>query len=285
MSRSIYNTNYKKANAYETKYIAEKTTIPLPRLHGYSVNRNNILNLPFMLVEYVEGKSLQGIRFNNLEKSTRNHLFSELADIYLQFYQQRFDKIGLLTLDENDENWVFASNRPLNVDINDQQAGNLDICRYLPPNQTFTSTIDYVYFIIRLLFNDFHRGPDSIMDEGDARCYLYSIHASQGVLTEWVRPEYNHGPSILIHGDFRPSNIIIDDDFNILSILDWEWSHTFPAQLLVPPSWLTNLEAIKLGSAVLSISYDIACRDFMDIVANEVCALHMPDWDRSLSHF
>lgn len=207
---TIYLLYKQETNVYLIRYIAEKTTIPLPRLFGYSVNRNNILSLPFMLVEYVEGKSLQGTSFSDLDKSIRNHLFTGLADIYIQFYHQKFDQIGSLTLDKDDENWVFAANRPINVAINDQQVSNLDICRYLPPNQIFTSTIDYIYFVIKLLFNDFQRGPDSIIDEKDARSYLYSIYASQGILMEWVKPEYNHGPFILIHGDFRPSNIIID---------------------------------------------------------------------------
>lgn len=56
--------------------------------------------------------------------------------------------------------------------------------------------------------------------------------------------------------------------------------------MFVPPSWLTNLEVIQLGSAVLSTSYNIACWDFMDAVDNREWDLDiLPDLDRSLSHF
>ncbi|PGH12393.1 hypothetical protein AJ79_04341 [Helicocarpus griseus UAMH5409] len=65
---------------------------------------------------------------------------------------------------------------------------------------------------------------------------------SQSILMEWIKPEFNHGPFILSHSDLATRNIMIDDDYNIIAILDWEWSHTVPVQLFVPPSWLANTE-------------------------------------------
>ncbi|PGH10976.1 hypothetical protein AJ79_05127 [Helicocarpus griseus UAMH5409] len=230
------------------KYIAEKTTIPIPRLHGYSVTQNNILGLPFMLVEYIEAKPLQGTPLQKLDESKKTHLYSQLANIYVQLFHQLFDRIGALTLDENDGKRIFSSNRPLNVDVNDQEVGGLDICRHLSSKQSFASTIDYIYFIVKLIFNDFYRGRDFIHHRDDAQNYLYSIHMSQSILMEWVKPELNHGPFIPMHGDFRPSNILVDDDFSILSVLDWEWSHTVPGQMFVPPFWLADTGVMGIGS-------------------------------------
>ncbi|PGG95922.1 hypothetical protein AJ79_09810 [Helicocarpus griseus UAMH5409] len=246
-------------------YIAEKITIPIPRLHGYSVKRDNILGLPFILVEYVEGKPLSSTRFERLDESKTKHIHFQLADIYIQLFHQQFDEIGALTLDENNEHWVFMKNRPLTVDINDQEVGGLDICHYLSSCQTFSSVIDYVYFIIKLIFNDFYQGRDSILDEEDARNYLYSIHMSQSILMEWVKPEYNHGPFILMHGDLRPPNILIDDDdFNVVSVLDWEWSHTVPVRFFVPPFWLTNRGVYGVCTDVHRPMYMVASQQFID---------------------
>ncbi|EEQ85990.1 uncharacterized protein BDCG_09259 [Blastomyces dermatitidis ER-3] len=261
------------------KYIAEKTTIPIPRLHGYSIHGDdNVLGLPFMLMEYTEGKTLAGVVLPDLEKSTREHLYTQLADVYIQLYHQQFDRIGALTLDENDENWIFANNRPLSVDINDQEVGGFDFCsRFLPPQQTFTSAIDYVYLIFRLIYNDYSRCPDSIMGEEDAQHYRYSIWAGQGVVMNWVKPKYNHGPFILMHGDLRPPNIVVDDNFNITSILDWEWSHTLPVQLFaVPPYWLTNLQVVQIAEPLLAFPFMIAARDFINSVCEHVHTSYNP---------
>ncbi|KAL2366033.1 hypothetical protein RJZ56_001037 [Blastomyces dermatitidis] len=261
------------------KYIAEKTTIPIPHLHGYSINSDdNILGLPFMLMEYIEGKTLAGVVLQDLEKRTREHFYTQLADIYIQLYHQQFDQIGALTLDEHDEDWVFANNRPLTVDVNDQEVSGFDFCsHFLPPQQTFTSAIDYIYLIFRLIYNDYCRCPDSIVGEEDARHYRYSIWAGQGIVMEWVKQEYNHGPFILMHGDLRPSNIVIDDNFNITSILDWEWSHTLPVQLFaVPPYWLTNLQVAQIAEPLFSFPYTVAALDFIDSMCELVYTSYNP---------
>ena len=35
---------------------------------------------------------------------------------------------------------------------------------------------------------------------------------------EYVFPEYNHGLFILMHGNFRSLNIIVDENLNIVSV-------------------------------------------------------------------
>ena len=41
----------------------------------------------------------------------------------------------------------------------------------------------------------------------------------------------DNGPFPLIHPDFGHNNIIVDDDFNMLSIIDWEYSFVGPPEL------------------------------------------------------
>jgi len=43
--------------------------------------------------------------------------------------------------------------------------------------------------------------------------------------------EYNNGPFRLIHGDFSQHNIIVDDDFNMLAVIDWEKSFVGPSEM------------------------------------------------------
>ncbi|KKZ68114.1 hypothetical protein EMCG_06224 [[Emmonsia] crescens] len=226
------------------KFVAEKTTIPTPCLHGYSLKHDNILGLPFILLDYVEGKSLFNVEVHKLPASDMRQLFGRLGEIYLQLFQHKFNRIGALTLDEKDENWIFDHNRPLSVLMNDQTLAGIEPCRLIKPNQTFYSTIDYAYTLHQSLLDDFYHGRDSIAHNEDARSYIYSLHKSRQFLMKWVKPEYNHGPFVLMHGDLRSANILVDNDLNIVSVLDWEWSHTIPVQMFVPPSWLDGLELV-----------------------------------------
>ncbi|OJD13730.1 hypothetical protein AJ78_05842 [Emergomyces pasteurianus Ep9510] len=224
------------------KYIAEKTTIPIPRLFDYSINRDNVLGLPFMALEYITGRTLHGTEVPRLPDELKSHLFDQLADVYIQLYRQQFDHVGALTLDSNNKNWVFEHNRPLTIELNDQELSGMKSSEIIPAHQTYNSTIDYANAVLKLVFNDFYRGKDSVFDEKDARNYLYGIFASQGIVMEWVDQKDNHGPFILMHGDLRPPNVFVDDNLNIISVIDWEWSHTVPPQMFVPPSWITGQE-------------------------------------------
>lgn len=56
----------------------------------------------------------------------------------------------------------------------------------------------------------------------------------------WLKPELDQGPFVLTHGDFDGRNILIDESYNIIGVLDWEWSHTVPLQFFAPPLWFRN---------------------------------------------
>ena len=62
-----------------------------------------------------------------------------------------------------------------------------------------------------------------------------------------MRPQYNYGPYYLMHGDLLPSNILVDSGKNIVAIIDWEYCSVVPAQLLVPPAWITGYDITQVG--------------------------------------
>lgn len=45
-----------------------------------------------------------------------------------------------------------------------------------------------------------------------------------------VVPELDRGPFLLQHADLSVTNIMVDDDFNIVGFLDWTWACTVPQQ-------------------------------------------------------
>lgn len=51
----------------------------------------------------------------------------------------------------------------------------------------------------------------------------------------------NKGPFPLYHFDFRHSNVIVDKDYNILSIIDWENAGTVPWEVVEFPLFLYTL--------------------------------------------
>lgn len=45
-------------------------------------------------------------------------------------------------------------------------------------------------------------------------------------------PIRNHGPFPLIHPDFALWNVVVDDDYKILGVIDWEFAHSGPWEMV-----------------------------------------------------
>ena len=43
-----------------------------------------------------------------------------------------------------------------------------------------------------------------------------------------------------MHGDLHMSNLLVNDDLDILAVIDWKWSLAVPLQLFLPPTRLTS---------------------------------------------
>ncbi|CAJ2505500.1 Uu.00g128940.m01.CDS01 [Anthostomella pinea] len=57
----------------------------------------------------------------------------------------------------------------------------------------------------------------------------------------------NHGPFPLCHADFLHNNIIVDESFKVLGIIDWEGACTFSLELVAFPSFL-NIMPVPFDS-------------------------------------
>ncbi|KAH0558658.1 hypothetical protein GP486_004689 [Trichoglossum hirsutum] len=215
---------------------------------NYGFKDDNPTGYPFMIIEYIDGASLFTVDFDSFDGKQRTHLYGQLADIFIQLHLQH---------------------QPLTININDQEIDGLDVTRIIKPDQTYSLTIDYTYTLIQLVFNQFLRGRHSVYNEKDAQWELYGLHKFHALLMEYVLPEYNHGPFVLIHSDFRSSNIMVDEDLNIVSIINWEWSRTVPAQLFVPPEWLTGYEVNGLLPVYNKLLYIRVLFNFKDIVRDQ----------------
>ncbi len=73
-------------SGFFARLVAEKTTIPIPKLHAYrlGVADDNRPLSSFLILEYVEGKQLDYFKYRALSDEQKHRLFVSLADIYIQ---------------------------------------------------------------------------------------------------------------------------------------------------------------------------------------------------------
>ncbi|KAI9674963.1 MAG: hypothetical protein M1817_001369 [Caeruleum heppii] len=221
------------------KYVAQHTTILLPKIHGYGFGGDYPTGLPFVILEFVEDTRLVDAKYHDHDAPPRVTLYRQLADIFVQLRRLEFKHVGALTLDEHGEP-TFAPHRSLGVDFNDGQLDEQDPASLLGPHDVFTSTRAYVRFLVQMAFHNFLRQRDVVGTEKNAQVQLYALHRMRDYLRTWVEARYDRVPFVLQHGDLLPPNLIVDEHLHIRAIIDWEWSHTVPLQLVVPPFCLTG---------------------------------------------
>jgi hypothetical protein len=188
--------------------------------------------------------------------------------VYLQLRRLEFPAIGVLTTDGGNENTstiasgsvVVRSRTVFTVDTNDLQMTGRDPAgvqsqydEYRDPAGRLTSASAYVSMLLDLADRS-QQGWAEVTPEN-----LFNMHtAREFTLDNWLKPEFNAGPFVLTHGDFDGRNILVDDHYNIVAVLDWEWSCVMPLQFLTPPLWLSTT---NIGLMAGRAFYNMTVRD------------------------
>ncbi|KAJ4196200.1 hypothetical protein NW759_016418 [Fusarium solani] len=242
------------------RYVAAKTTIPVPRVHAYSFTEGSPIQTAFIMMDYVQGQTLKDFGFKKGKKwrgsyygpsETTSKLHAQLADVYIQLRQLEFPEIGALGLPivdgkpsyDCDPDDIRVCHRPLSIEIMMQELEGMDPSARIKPRTTFSTARSFVDALFWLAENEFDKSPDPGFDLRGGRNALYARHHFRRfVLDTWLDSSADKGPFILMHGDMLMlmSNLLFDDDLTLVAVLDWEWSFVVPAQMLVPPVWLSG---------------------------------------------
>jgi hypothetical protein len=231
----------------------------VPRVHPYSFTEGSPIDTAFIIMDYVQGLTLKDLGFKKGEKwrsyfrtsEAMSKLYTQLADFYIRLRQLEFPEIGALGLPVVDGKPSYACDpddirvrhRPISIEIMMQELEGMDPGARIKPGTTFSTVGSFMDALFWLAENEFQKSPDIGLDSRGGRNTLYARHHFRRfVLDSWLNSAADKGPFVLMHGDILMlmSNLLFDEDLNLVGVLDWEWSYTVPAQMLVPPVWLTG---------------------------------------------
>ncbi|CDM31542.1 hypothetical protein DTO013E5_2174 [Penicillium roqueforti] len=245
------------------RYLHDATSIPVPFILHCGSKKESPLELgPFITMEYVEHDTnmydLLNIpnyppekrgRLNpDINEDTLQALYGELAGILLQLSKVDFPRIGSLSR-VDDFTWEVAS-LPLSMNSNELvRPGSLPQSE-LPSYETiFTSASSYFEALAELhIANLIHQRNDVIESADDRRRkfigrYLFRKLAREGKLTKrWVA--FDTGLFKIWCDDFRPTNVLVNNDSKVTVVVDWEFTYAPPWWLLIetPEYWPQGLE-------------------------------------------
>ncbi|UNI22500.1 hypothetical protein JDV02_008385 [Purpureocillium takamizusanense] len=187
-----------------------QTGVPAPRVYDFALEHpDNPVGAGYILMEKLPGKSL---RWSIATQQEREKVMSQLAETFVELHKYPFDLLG--SLDTPGASQVGALARESLTDF--VQSG----MRTIGP---FSSLEDYHLSSLRLILDLILREEMYSQLAVDA----YLIHRCLVDLVPQVLPSVEHDKKFYLkHADDKGDHILVDEDFNVTGIIDWEWAHT-----------------------------------------------------------
>ncbi|CAG7978797.1 unnamed protein product [Penicillium nalgiovense] len=203
----------------------EQTDVPVPEVYGYETNPD-LIGRAFMIMQFIPGNTgtdFTGFRSANIPPQFQAKFYHEMARIHATISTIRFPQIGMIAK-RDDGTYGIEAIPDLGGPFN-------------TATEYFAAWGEHTKFprseeIMRAMLPEEYK-DDVIQSTGD---YPRRIKEQRFDFT--VR---NEGPFPLRHTDFFHSNVIVDGEFNVLSIIDWEHAGTVPWERIEFPTFLYTL--------------------------------------------
>lgn len=179
----------------------------------------------------------------NISKETLDVAYGEMATILLQLGRESFSKIG--SLEEVDGAWSVI-HRPLTMNMS-QLVSNANFPSRKLPSSIYESKASYLADLADAHLSNFSlQRNDVVVSLEDAKWKYLARHLFRKLIARLypvdLTPTADVKPFKLFSDDFRPSNVLVDKDNIIVSVLDWEFCYTAPAEFAYSPPWWLLLE-------------------------------------------
>ncbi|KAK1765060.1 hypothetical protein QBC33DRAFT_612748 [Phialemonium atrogriseum] len=260
------------------EYLSQHTTIPVPRVHHWGLTEDSPQKLgPFIVMDFDDQEDV--ILDPNIDTTTLDTIYDQLADYLLQLSQIDFPSIGSISKDSASNAWSVTG-RPLTYNMNE-----LATATGYPADQFPTGPFDHASDYFGSLANQhiIHlQTQRNIADDAeDARKKFIARHRFRELIPKHCIDDT--GPFKVFCDDLQPSNMLVDPHtLRITAVLDFEFTNVMPAQFTYDPPWWLVL----LGPDMWLERYSMA--DFVSLykprMEQFLQALERVEAKRTLAH-
>lgn len=278
-NQAIFPEEKTFAEAATATYVARHTQVSVPKVLHYGVDSDMG---PFMIIQDLGsrrgmGHALEAPREDpneaaildpDISESRLKSLYVKMARCVLQLAQPTFPRIGALAEAGSGSHPVMG--RPITLNMSNMvQLSNIPKSIF-PPEGTTYQTADEWYValaemqIATLLFQH----NDIVSSEDDCRTKYVALQlfrrlAKQGRLAsfgfaedDWsARSQHaratlpmpdGSGSFRLWADDFRPANILVDEEDEIIGVIDWEFAYVGPTEFVLDAPWWLLLDVPEM---------------------------------------
>ncbi|TVY39704.1 hypothetical protein LSUB1_G006866 [Lachnellula subtilissima] len=278
-NQAVFPEEKTLAEAATAAYIGQYTHLPVPKVFYNGIDSDIG---PYMIIQDLGSRRSMGqaletpredandtpILNPDISESKLKSLYVKMARCMLQLAQPAFPRIGALV--ETNPGSYHVMGRPTTLNMTNMvQLSNIPKSIF-PSEGTTYQTADEWYTVLAemqiatLLFqhNDMISSEDDCRTKYVAR-QLFRKLAKQGRLSQFGFAEDNWSarskdtPGTLVapdgsgsfrlwSDDFRPVNVIVDENDEVLGAIDWEYAYVGPTQFTLDSPWWLLLDVPEM---------------------------------------
>ena len=220
--------------------LKECTKIPVPTVFDYSAYKKDV-GAAFILMEYLPGNVVKDLEWSAIPDQYKARFLTEVAKVQIEMTAltlARPDTINPFVDGSYDSRPVWLNRRHL-----DALGHSLNTRAWLTEkkgDESFDGVVEDC-------------GGDKDLDTRSKVLMGVSISEIREMLKRIANED--DGPFSLIHPELCHQNIVVDDSYNILGVIDWEQAFAAPREMidfpstlaLVPPSTNVTRKCNKKG--------------------------------------
>ncbi|KAK3293768.1 kinase-like domain-containing protein [Chaetomium fimeti] len=200
--------------------VRKRTSIPVPEVYTYDVSPSNEVGYPYLLMESLPGRVLQGPIALQVPPEHTPKVAKQLAEVMFQLHGLAFDRLGRLWSGNEGEGELEIV--PIGFD------------NATSPDAGPRTSLEWFYThrqqANRQALESHPEDPEWL-----AACWVLKTAVPHIIIEARLR-----GPFPLCHLDLHHGNLLFDDDYNLTGVIDWSQAQTVPLErLVVSPEFVT----------------------------------------------
>jgi hypothetical protein len=248
---------------------------------------DSLPDLGYLLLEYVMNGGPLSSTFNDYrhDEMRRDNLYRGISRILLDLANVPLPRIGSWKMDGRGV--ISLTNRPL-LDLpmlwarHNIPTGIPRVRCFSRPrmivltlirlqNLTYTSGDTFVKDLLSYQDLRLRHQPNSILGRSDGVFQLSALTVLRALFPKFYNQSSRDDPLVLTLPDLHQSNILVDDDWSVVSVIDFEFAPVQPQQMVGVPHWLSGKSIDELIGPELD-EYQVLYDSFVGILREEEAA-------------
>jgi hypothetical protein len=202
-------------------FVKNNTSLPVPTVYTYNLSINNCLGTPYMMIERMPEESIEDriFRDGGIYTHQISKVISQVREYMNELTTLHFDKIGRLGFNNTITSFSDISGSPfsnsreyylarMNTALSDQGLKHILCNTYEPLNPEW----------------------DTAMEPKKLKLALW-VFLQVG---KFLGAQTCDGPFPLDHGDWNDQNVLVNEDYCVVGVIDWEMARTCALESLQP---------------------------------------------------